>query len=122
MGLLSDFIKNIGQAEKKKIEEHLNELLLPTEQMTATFNFTSDIMIFTDRRLIWVDKQRIGNNRIYYRSFPYRSISHFELEIYGVWKFKFWTLASMEPVISMTILDVKTAFAFQRAFAEVVSN
>jgi hypothetical protein len=42
-----------------------------------------DTILFTDRRLILIDKQGITGKKTEYHSIPYRSITHFAVETAG---------------------------------------
>jgi hypothetical protein len=42
-----------------------------------------DYIVFTDKRLVMVDKQGITGSKVSYHSIPYRSIIHFSVETAG---------------------------------------
>ena len=42
-----------------------------------------DLFVFTDKRLILIDKQGITGKKAEYHSIPYKSISHFSVETAG---------------------------------------
>ena len=55
--------------------------------MIRGFKVIRDLFIFTDKRLVLVDKQGISGKKVEYHSIPYRSISHFSLETAGTFDF-----------------------------------
>jgi len=42
-----------------------------------------DLFLFTDKRLILVNKQGITGSKVEYHSIPYRAITHFSIETAG---------------------------------------
>lgn len=72
------------------------------EQVQAAFLLIRDTMLFTDRRLILVDKQGITGKKVEYHSVPYRSITHFSVETAGHFdldaELKIWISGTHEPI------------------------
>ncbi|TVL92494.1 PH domain-containing protein [Streptomyces sp. SAJ15] len=72
------------------------------EQVHAAFQLVRDTILFTDRRLILVDKQGITGKKVEYHSIPYRSITHFAVETAGTFdldaELKIWISGSPVPV------------------------
>ncbi|MFG2498469.1 PH domain-containing protein [Streptomyces sp. NPDC048441] len=72
------------------------------EQVQAAFLLIRDTMIFTDRRLVLVDKQGITGKKVEYHSVPYRSITHFSVETAGHFdldaELKIWISGTHEPI------------------------
>jgi hypothetical protein len=58
-------------------------------------------MLFTNRRLILVDKQGITGSKVEYHSLPYRSITHFSVETAGHFdldaELKIWVTGRAQP-------------------------
>ncbi|MFH9134673.1 PH domain-containing protein [Streptomyces sp. NPDC017524] len=77
-------------------------LLGPGEQVHAAFLLIRDTMLFTDRRLILVDKQGITGKKVEYRSVPYRSITQFAVETAGTFdleaELNIWITGSATPI------------------------
>jgi hypothetical protein len=77
-------------------------LLAQGEQIQAAFLLIRDTILFTDQRLILVDKQGITGKKIEYHSFPYRSITHFSVETAGTFdldaELKIWISGIPTPV------------------------
>jgi len=57
--------------------------LAPSERIERTYKLIRDLFIFTNKRLILVDKQGITGKKVEYHSIPYRSITHFSIETAG---------------------------------------
>ncbi|MFG2651738.1 PH domain-containing protein [Streptomyces sp. NPDC048436] len=72
------------------------------EQVQAAYLLIRDTMLFTDRRLVLVDKQGITGKKVEYHSVPYRSITHFSVETAGHFdldaELKIWISGTHEPI------------------------
>ncbi|GGW73314.1 PH domain-containing protein [Streptomyces xantholiticus] len=77
-------------------------LLGQGEQVQAAYMLIRDTILFTDRRLILVDKQGITGRKVEYHSVPYRSITHFAVETAGTFdldaELKIWISGSPAPI------------------------
>ncbi|MFI1223833.1 MULTISPECIES: PH domain-containing protein [unclassified Streptomyces] len=77
-------------------------LLGQGEQVHAAFLLIRDTILFTDRRLILVDKQGITGKKVEYHSVPYRSITHFAVETAGTFdldaELKIWISGNATPL------------------------
>jgi hypothetical protein len=58
-------------------------LLSNGEHVYAAFDFVRDAMLFTNGRLIMVDKQGLTGRKVEYLSIPYRSILYFSVTTEG---------------------------------------
>ena len=58
MGLLSGLMGNASQKNVDKVERDLEDILVPGEQVTLAFSLIRDLIVFTEFRLILVDKQQ----------------------------------------------------------------
>ena len=83
MGLLSGLMGNASQKNVDKVERDLEDILVPGEQVTLAFSLIRDLIVFTEFRLILVDKQGVTGKKTSYKSLPYRSISRFSVETSG---------------------------------------
>jgi len=59
MGLLSGLMGNASQKNVDKVERDLEDILVPGEQVTLAFSLIRDLIVFTEFRLILVDKQGV---------------------------------------------------------------
>lgn len=83
MGLLDTLLGHAGEKSLDDIAADFAPLLAPGETLQHAFGFVRDLYVFTDRRLILVNKQGVTAKRTEYRSIPYRAINMFALETAG---------------------------------------
>jgi hypothetical protein len=83
MGIMSGITGNAGPMSPGDAMAEFQRLLSQGEQIYAAFDFVRDAMLFTNGRLIMVDKQGITGRKIEYLSIPYRSITHFSVQTEG---------------------------------------
>jgi hypothetical protein len=81
--MLHGLFGNASEVESKDLQRDLNALLVDGEQVVKGFRIIRDLFIFTDKRLILIDKQGITGKKAEYHSIPYKSISHFSVETAG---------------------------------------
>ncbi|NGN68388.1 PH domain-containing protein [Streptomyces sp. A7024] len=72
------------------------------EQVHAAYLLIRDTMLFTDRRLVLIDKQGLTGKKVEYHSVPYKSITHFAVETAGHFdldaELKIWLSGTHEPL------------------------
>ena len=83
MGIFSGLMGNATQKDNDKVEQDLQDVLLEQEQVEMAFSLVRDLIVFTESRLILVDKQGMTGKKVSYKSIPYRSISRFTVETSG---------------------------------------
>jgi hypothetical protein len=83
MGLLDALLGHAGEKPVEKLEEEFAPLLAPGEPLQRAFSTIRDLIVFTDRRMILVNKQGVTARKTEYRSIPYRAITMFSLETAG---------------------------------------
>ncbi|MFB8281097.1 PH domain-containing protein [Nocardia colli] len=84
MGLFDGFIGNAGRVDSRQAQEEYAHLLVEQERVFAAYLLVRDVVLFTERRLLLIDKQGITGHKISYHSIPYRSIIHFSVESAGM--------------------------------------
>lgn len=88
---------NPGEAQQEYAR-----LLGQGEQVQAAYLLIRDTIMFTNRRLILVDKQGVTGKKVEYHSIPYRSITHFAVETAGHFdldgELKIWLSGSEVPL------------------------
>lgn len=57
MGIFSGLMGNASQKDSQKVKEDLDNILLSEENVEMAFALVRDLIVFTDYRLILVDKQ-----------------------------------------------------------------
>jgi hypothetical protein len=83
MAIMSTLTGNAGPLGLGEAHDEFGRLLGPGEQIYAAFEFVRDVMLFTNGRLILVDKQGVTGKKVEYHSIPYRSILHFSVQTEG---------------------------------------
>ena len=81
--MLQGLFGNASYVDARSLQRELNAVLVEGEQVFKAFRIIRDMFIFTDKRLILIDKQGITGKKAEYHSIPYRSISHFSVETAG---------------------------------------
>jgi hypothetical protein len=83
MGLIDTLLGHASEKNLEKIREDFAPLLAPGEALQRAFGLVRDLIVFTDRRLIFVNKQGVTGSKVEYLSVPYRSIVMFSIETAG---------------------------------------
>ena len=81
--MLQGLFGNASEVDAKGLQKDLEDILAEGEQVVKAFRVVRDMFIFTDKRLILIDKQGLTGRKSEYHSIPYRSISHFSVETTG---------------------------------------
>ena len=66
MGLFSGLLGNASQKDIEKTERELENILTPAENVELAFSLIRDLIVFTDKRLILVDKQGVTGKKTAY--------------------------------------------------------
>ncbi len=120
MGLLDGLMGNASEISPSKIEEDFARVLAPGEQIEKAYQLIRDLFVFTNKRLILVDRQGLTGNKVEYHSLLYRSITHFSVETAGHFdldaELKIWISGSAVPVEKrfnkhLNIYDVQSVLA-----------
>jgi hypothetical protein len=101
MGLLDGLLGNASEIDTGKLEGEFSKVLAAGERIERAYQLIRDLFIFTDKRLILVDKQGVTGSKIEYHSLPYRAITHFSIETGGHFdldaELKVWVSGSSAP-------------------------
>jgi hypothetical protein len=102
MGFLDGLMGNSTEVPAAKLQQEFASLLVPGEQVVKGYTLIRDVFMFTDKRLILVDKQGITGKKVEYQSIPYRSIVRFSVETAGSFdldaELKIWLSSTAEPL------------------------
>jgi hypothetical protein len=100
--MLQGLFGNASEVDAKSLQNDLNAILVEGEVIVKGFRIIRDLFIFTDKRLILVDKQGLSGKKAEYHSIPYRSISHFSVETAGTFdmdaEMKIYISGNMNPI------------------------
>ena len=83
MGLLSNLRGNATEIDIAKVQAELEPVLVPGESIGRGFKIFRDMFVFTDHRLIMIDKQGLTGSKVNYHSILYRNITQFSVETAG---------------------------------------
>lgn len=102
MGLLDGVLGNASRIDPGKIQQEFAQILAPGESVQHAYQLIRDYFVFTDKRLVLVDKQGMTGSKIDYHSIPYRSITHFSIETGGTFdldaELKIWISGMPVPI------------------------
>ncbi|MFC7303470.1 PH domain-containing protein [Streptomyces monticola] len=93
---------NAHTVDPGKAQQEYARLLGQGEQVYAAYVLIRDTMLFTDRRLVLIDKQGITGKKVEYHSIPYKSITRFAVETAGHFdldaELKIWVSSESQPI------------------------
>ncbi len=102
MGMLDSMMGSASEISPAHFDPSFSQMLAEGEVVERVFLLFRDFWVFTDRRLVLVDKQGIRGKKVEYLSIPYRSISHFAIETEGNWdldaELRIWIAGTRSPV------------------------
>ena len=121
MGLFSALLGNAGAVNQETLVKDYGKLLITGEEIELGFKLIRDTFIFTNKRLILIEKQGITGSKIEYKSITYKSISRFSVETAGTFdleaELKIWVSSESHPSIvkqfnkSVNVYDVQNVLA-----------
>jgi hypothetical protein len=121
MGLLDGLLGNASESDAQSIQQDLEQVLASTERVEKAYAIIRDLLVFTNKRLILVDKQGLTGKKREYLSIPYRSIERFSMETTGHFdlesELKIWVRGQAEP-ISKPFRNDRAIHDIARALAE----
>ena len=102
MGLMDGLLGNASEVRIQDIQNELCNLLAGEEQIEKAYKLIRDLFVFTNKRLILVDKQGVTGKKVEYHSIPYKNIIHFSIETAGHFdldaELKIWLSGSQVPI------------------------
>ncbi|MBA3592875.1 MAG: PH domain-containing protein [Pseudomonadota bacterium] len=117
MGLLDGMMGNASKVDAAKIQQEFAQVLATGEQVEHAYQLLRDYFVFTNKRLVLVDKQGMTGSKVEYHSIPYKSITHFSVETGGHLDLD----AELKIWISGTALPVQKRFNKKLSIYEVQS-
>lgn len=124
MGIFSSILGNAGAVSQEELQKEYGKLLIHGEEMELGFKIFRDLIIFTTRRLILVDKQGLTGSKVEYKSVPYKSISRFSVETAGTFdldaELKIWVSSEQLPSISKQFNRSVNVYDVHRVLATYV--
>jgi hypothetical protein len=83
MGLLDGLLGNASEVDVLAVAEELAPILSQNETVVQAYKMIRDLFIFTDKRLMFIDKQGVTGRKVDYHSIPYRAITQIKVETAG---------------------------------------
>ncbi|MDF7809827.1 PH domain-containing protein [Hymenobacter sp. YC55] len=121
MGLLDGLLGNASENDAQEIQQELTHLLANGERVEKAYSVIRDLLVFTNKRLILVDKQGVTGKKVEYLSVPYRSVERFSMETTGHFdlesELKIWVRGQTDP-ISKNFRDDKSIRDVNRTLAD----
>jgi hypothetical protein len=102
MGILDGLFGHGSDLSPQEVHEALGGVLTQGETVQVAFRVIRDLIVFTDRRLILVDKQGMTGRKVTYMTVPNRAITCFSVETAGSFDFDselaIWVSGRPEPI------------------------
>ncbi|WP_201307372.1 PH domain-containing protein [Companilactobacillus farciminis] len=124
MSLLDGLLGNATNVDQDAIKKELKDVLIPNEEVDLAFRLVRDLVVFTNHRLIVVDKQGVTGKKVDYKTFPYKSISRFSVETTGHFdldaELKIWISGAVEPAQVLQFRKDNSITTIQKALATAI--
>lgn len=120
MGVFNGLMGNASEVNLEALKKEYGKILASTETIEKAYKLVRDMFIFTNKRLILVDKQGMTGKKTEYHSIPYKSITHFSIETAGYFdldaELKIWISGTALPIekqfnSSLDIYELQTVLA-----------
>jgi len=120
MGLLDGLLGNASEVNVTDVQKEYGNIMAEGERVEKAYKLIRDMFIFTEKRLILIDKQGVTGKKVEYHSIPYRSITHFSIETSGHFdldaELKIWISGTQMPIQkqfnkSLDIYEVQSVLA-----------
>tara|TARA_B100002019_G_scaffold177817_1_gene153521 strand:- start:526 stop:903 length:378 start_codon:yes stop_codon:yes gene_type:complete len=124
MGLLSGLLGNASVMDNNEIQKQFEKIFIQNEKVEAGFKIIRDVFIFTDKRLVLIDKQGLTGRKVEYLSIAYKSISKFSVETAGTFdldaELKIWVSSEKLPSVSKKFNKSVDVYEVQKILASFV--
>ena len=120
MGIFNALMGNASEVNVDELAKEYGKILSSSEKIERAYKLVRDLFIFTNKRLILVDKQGMTGKKTEYHSIPYKSITHFSIETAGHFdldaELKIWLSGTALPIekqfnSSLNIYELQTTLA-----------
>ena len=109
MGLLDGLMGNASEYSVDKIQQELGPILVSGERVEKAYKIIRDGFVFTNKRLIMIDKQGMTGSKVEYLSIPYKSITRYAKESAGILdldaELKIWITSTQQPIVKKFTKD-----------------
>ena len=122
MGLLGGLMGNASEVDGDKLQKELADVLVAGEGVDSAYKVLRDTFVFTNKRLILIDRQGITGKKVEYLSVPYKSMVSFAVETAGTFdmdsELKIWI--SGQGVLQKTFSKGSNIVKVQQSLAKYV--
>ncbi|SDE46527.1 PH domain-containing protein [Paenibacillus sp. UNCCL117] len=102
MGLFDALMGNASELKLEDVQQEFAHVLARTERVEKAYKLIRDLFVFTNSRLILIDKQGVTGKKTEFHSIPYKSITHFSIETAGTFdldaELKIWISGTAAPI------------------------
>ncbi len=102
MGIFNAIMGNASEINIDDVSKEFDPILIDGENIEKAYKLIRDMFIFTNKRLILVEKQLVGT-KVDYLSIPYSSIQKFSKESAGILDMdadlKIWLKSDDIPIV-----------------------
>lgn len=102
MGLFDGLMGNASEVDAAEVQQECSKIFAKGEIVERAYKLIRDMFIFTNKRLILIDKQGLTGKKMEYHSLPYKSITHFSIETAGNFdldaELKIWVSGAATPI------------------------
>lgn len=124
MGIFDKLLGNAGIVASTDLAQEYGLLLCEGEQIEVGFKVIRDTFIFTNKRLILIDKQGITGKKVEYLSIGYRSVSRYSIETAGHFdadaELKIWISGNAAPIVQKKFSRQVNVYDLQKVLAQHV--
>ncbi|MBD3255853.1 MAG: PH domain-containing protein [Candidatus Lokiarchaeota archaeon] len=121
MGLISGLRGNAGVVDQDKLYEEVGPLLVEGEEIGIGFKVLRDKFIFTNYRLIIMNKQGLTGKKVDYLSILYSAISRYSIETSGHFdldaELKIWISSQELPILDQKFNKKVNIYDLQKVLA-----
>ena len=122
MGLLGGLMGNASEVDGDKLQKELADVLVAGESVDSAYKVLRDTFVFTNKRLILIDRQGLTGKKVEYLSVPYKSMVSFAVETAGTFdmdsELKIWI--SSQGVLQKTFSKGSNIVKVQQSLAKYV--
>ncbi|ARD23704.1 PH domain-containing protein [Shewanella japonica] len=103
MGLFDAILGNSSEMDLTTLQQELSPILADNESVHMGYKLIRDMFVFTDKRLILIDKQGMTGKKVSYHSVPYKYMTHFIVETAGTFdmdaELKIYISGTEHPIV-----------------------
>lgn len=100
--MLDKLLGNQKEIDQKSALKELGPIIVQGEKFHSAYAVFRDMLVFTDKRFIFIDKQGVSGKKMSITSVPYKSIKMFSIETAGTLdrdsELKIWLSGSTTPL------------------------